>query len=185
MLVLHLRFTCFQSLLLWWPFSPARHRQHLVPAEWKFNIHETQPKGTNLIKWLIFSLLLCLCATCAIFDPDQGLTGWLIVVFTFLYKWLVGFFFGASMLGSTMCVSVGGILSCLAVQVGDQSVCCWMTGSASGVALTVILVLGFHLIDQWAGLRVHVARHLTWYHLILQHTCRLQVHAVSWSCVSN
>lgn len=57
--MLHLCFTCFQSLLLWWPFSPARHRQHLVPAEWKFNIHETQPKGTNLIKWLIFSLLLC------------------------------------------------------------------------------------------------------------------------------
>lgn len=77
------------------------------------------------------------------------------------------------MLGSTMCVSVGGILSCLAVQVGDQSVCCRMTGSASGVALTVILVLRFHLIDQWAGLCVHVARHLTWYHLILQHTCTL------------
>lgn len=134
MLVLHLSFSCFQSLLLWRPLSPARHRQHLVPAEWTFNVHETQPKGTNLIKWFIFfSAVCCCCATCAIFDPDQGLTSWTTVVFTFLYKWWLVGLFGAAMPGSTMCVSVGGILSCLAVQVGDQGVWCRMTGSVSGV----------------------------------------------------
>lgn len=168
-LVLHLFFTCFQAVLLWWPLSPARHRQHLVPAEWKFNVHETQPKGMNHNEWLIFfSAACCSCATCAIFDLDQGLTGWTIVVFAFLYECLVGWvLFAAAMLGSTMCVSVGGIFSCLAVQVGDQGIWCRMTGLVSGAALTVILVLRFHLIDKCAGVCVHVARHLTWYHLIL------------------
>lgn len=67
-----LSFTCFQSVLLRRPRSPARHRQHLVPSEKRFNVHETQPTTMNGFLFLFSTAACSCCATCAIFDLDQG-----------------------------------------------------------------------------------------------------------------
>lgn len=52
---------------------------------------------------------------------------------------------GALLVRSTLRVWVGGVLYCVVVQVGDQGNWRWMTGRISGAALTVILVLRFHV----------------------------------------
>lgn len=113
-------------------------------------------------KLFVFLLLPHCCATCVIFDPEQGVTGcvtgrnspasvnFTVVLFSFMNSvnvWSAGFFFehGALLVESTLSVHAsGGVLHCLVVQVGDQGIWCWMTGHISGAALTVILVPSFY-----------------------------------------
>lgn len=132
--------------------------------------YKNTPKALYFIKcvaadsYFPFCYLPHYCATCVIFDPEQGLTGcvtgrnsptfvnWTVVLFSFMNianVWSAGLLFehGALLVGSTLRVWVGGVLNCLVVQVGDRGIWRRMTGYVSGAALTVILVLSFHQND--------------------------------------
>lgn len=79
--VLHLSFTCFLSLSLWWPLLPAD-----TGSTWsQLNESSTytkhsQREWTSLNGWFFFSSV----PPVPFFIPDQCLAGWTIVVFTFL-----------------------------------------------------------------------------------------------------
>lgn len=141
--------------------------------------YRNTPKALCLIKCgaaVLFFFSLCYLphchATCVIFDPERGLTGcamgrrsrtfvnWTVVFV--LFSWTAQMFgrldslfeHGALLVGSTPRVWVGGVLHCVVVQVGDQGNWRWMTGRISGAALTVILVLSFHVcvrVFVWAA----------------------------------